>query len=177
MEETIAGGQPVEKAPEINPAVSQEKTAEQLLAEAQAKIDKLAEEKDNYRRGMLKAKGKLPEEEDGQEDLETLVERKVQEKLYDATIQEAEKQKDELIKRTLKENAELKQLAKSKGFIPTSMGSNQDKPEVKTEQYFSPEQTADLAKRAERLGISTEKYISTLKENLKKGSDLPGASI
>jgi hypothetical protein len=174
MVENNAVEQPVQNAPEVKPEASQENEAEKLLADKDREIEFLREKKEQYRKGMLKAKSKLEPEYDDSEDLESLVERKVQEKLFDAKIQEAEKQKDEILQKTLKENAELKQLAKSKGLMPFSMGSNQDKPEVTSEDYFSPQQVEDLTKRAVQLGMNPEKYIASVKQNLKIGDNFPG---
>ena len=149
METTSAGEQPVEKAPGVTPEAPQEKTVKDLLAEKDAEIERIREEKNNYKRGMLIAKGKIKEEEiEEDEDLDAKIDRKVNEKLFDARISEAQKSKEELLNKALKENEEMKRVMRNRGIsAPSSMGSNLDKPEVNVTSGFSPEQEADLRAR------------------------------
>ena len=145
MPNEIAGEKPVEKSPEVIPAASQEPTAADLIAAKDAEIAKLAEERDNYRRGMLKAKGKLVEDvEPENEDDNSRVKRLVQEALYDEKIGKAQAEKDGLLTKISKENEELKNALRSRpGGMPSSMGSNLDKAEPE-KHYWTPEQEFEI---------------------------------
>lgn len=151
MDESTAGEQPVKTAPEVTiPEASQDTAAE--MAAKDAEIARLAEERDNYRRAALKAKGKYREESEDvedPEDIDALVERKVTEKLYDARLAQAAKEKEDLIQRTMRENTELRNALKNTPGRPTSSGSSQDKggAPASTTGYWTPEQEADLIKR------------------------------
>lgn len=147
MENTNAVEPTVEKAPEVtSPSQNEDLTAK--LASLEAENAKLAEEKENYRKGMLKYKKQEEPEPLVDESIDELVERKVQEKLYDTRSQEIEKQKAETLEKILKENEELRKAASLRSpSSPSSMGSNQDKPEVTTSAHWTPEQEASLKAR------------------------------
>lgn len=89
---------------------------------------KLTEERDNYKIGMLKAKGKLP---DGEEDDEAKFRRIAKETLDDSRLLEIAREQDELLKTALKENRELKlaQLNKT-GTPPAAVGTHSEGPAV-----------------------------------------------
>lgn len=152
---------------------------EALLAEKDAELARVRDEKENYRKGMLKAKGKLPQDEGSDdndaspENLEAIVERKVQEKLLNTREAQIQAERDQALKAVLKRNKELELALKNRAQVASSsgQGSNLDKPEVKSDSFFSNDQIASLKAK----GWSDEK-IAKLKENLVKtrsGSQLP----
>ena len=90
---------PAEDKGQDKPVVDVDTAA--LLAEKDARIAKLSEERENYRLGMLKAKGKLPSDGTATtpEDLDALVEAKVKEHIASTELFKAQQEKDDLIKR------------------------------------------------------------------------------
>ena len=147
---------------------------EAKLAEANAKIAKISEEKENYRKGMLKAKGKLPDEDDnssnGEEDIDSKVKRLVQEQLLQTQEAQAQAEKDMLIADMAKKNKELTLALKNRGQISTAtgQGSNEDKPEVKVEKTLSTDQIASLKAKG-----WSDKKIEEFKKNLALGVQVP----
>ena len=138
------------------------------LQKKDAEIAKVREEKENYRKGMLKAKGKLPDEDDNSsnedEDLDSKIDRKVQERLLATREATILSEKEALVSSLAKKNKELSLALKNRGQISTSsgQGSNEDRPEVKTDDYFSADQVNALKAK----GWSDEK-IATAKKNMK----------
>ena len=135
------------------------------LQKKDAEIAKVREEKENYRKGMLKAKGKLPEEDNLEEDLDDKVSRIVAEKLLNTKEAQAQAEKDVLVRAQAKKLTELTLALKNRAQITdtSSQGSNQDKPEVKVDSFFSKEQLADFKSK----GWSDAK-IESLKQNMLK---------
>ena len=161
--------------PEI--VVAQETTevdSETLLAQKDAEIAKIATERDNYRKGLLKAKGKIPAEEEldssTPEGLDALIDRKVTERMLATKEAQLHAEKDDIIKKTLKRNKELELALKNRtGITSTSgQGSNQEKPEGKADNFFSNEQLASLKAK----GYS-DKKIEALKKNLQGAPSMP----
>ena len=142
---------------------------EAIIAAKDAEIAKVAAEKENYKKGLLKAKGKLPEDDqsdtDSLEDMETIIDRKVTEKLLSTKEAQLQAERDNALKAVLKRNKELELALKNRGQITSASGSgsNQDKPEVRTDNYFSPEQISALKAKG-----FDDKKIETLKNNLAK---------
>ena len=109
-----------------------------------AKDDELAQtrtERENYRKGMLKAKGKLPDEDDNssnEEDIDAKIERKVQEKLLSTREAQLQADKDKVISDMAKKLKETTLALKNRGQISTSsgQGSNEDRPEGKKRRLF-----------------------------------------
>jgi hypothetical protein len=146
---------------------------EALLKAKDEELTFVKEKKEQYRKGLLKAKGKLPDEDDNSsndEDIDAKIDRKVQEKLLATREASIIAEKDALVSSLAKRNKELTLALKNRGQISTTsgQGSNEDRQEVKTDKYFSKEQIADLKKR----GWSDEK-IETAKKNMLKGADVP----
>ena len=154
---------------ELKPeSVSSEQTDyDSKLKESEARIAKLTEERDNYRTGNNKWRKIAKEREDQSyvgENPETLDEDKVkaivQETLMSSQIAQAVAEKENLIRQMSKELSEAKIALKNKpSDLNTASGSNQEKPEVKTE-FFTKEQLEDLKAK----GIDPNKVI----ENLRK---------
>lgn len=141
---------------------------EALLADKDAKIAKVQEEKENYRKGMLKAKGKLPEEDETPPENWREEARRIAREEYLST-QEAQLQaeRDDTLKAVIKQNKELIVTLKNRGQISSNSaaGSNEDKPEVKADSYFSNEQLRSLKAKG-----WSDKKIEEAKKNMLKGS-------
>jgi hypothetical protein len=147
---------------------------EAILAEKDAQLAKVQQEKDNYRKGLLKAKGKIPEDyqsdTDEPETMETIIDRKVQEKFLSTKEAQLQAEKDQALRAVLKRNKELETALKNRGQITSTSGdgSNQEKPEGKKDNYFSNEQIAYFKNK----GWSNEK-IEDAKKNMHKVSQMP----
>lgn len=158
----------------VEPApVQQEVEESSELDQTRAELAKVRKEKDNYRKGLLKAKGKLPEED--QSDIEPPENwreeaRRIAREEY-LTTQEAQlKAKEEAqVEKILKRNKELETALKNRGQITSTSasGSNEDKAEVKTDSYFSKDQLQALKAK----GWSDEK-IEAAKKNMTRGTQL-----
>jgi hypothetical protein len=157
---------------------------ETMLATTE-EITKIAEKKasdaENYKKGMLAAKGKLkdngleeeePREAISAENLAEVVKQAVAEQM--ATITPAKVEDDELTKANKKMEEMRRAFANSSQISSanTSMGSNQEKPEVKT-SYFSKEDEAELRMRAARIGVDPDKFIKQVADSASSGA--PGA--
>jgi hypothetical protein len=128
-----------------------EKDAEQLLAEANARIAKLAGERDNYKRGMLKAKGKIVDSDDDEDEDEKLDMREIArqaalEALAETDFVKATSERDQLIAQMAKENKELRLAMSNKPGTGTMSGSNQETQKVK-DHILSEEQERELRSR------------------------------
>jgi len=145
---------------------SEQSDYESKLKEAEARIAKLTEERDNYRTGNNKWRKIAKEREDSTyvgEDSEALDEDKVkaivQETLMSSQIAQAIAEKETLIKQMAKELSEAKIALKNKpSNLNTASGSNQEKSEVKIE-FFTKEQLEDLKTK----GIDPNKVIENLR--------------
>ena len=145
---------------------------EALLAEKDKELSQVRTEKDNYRKGMLKAKGKLPEEDDNssEEDLDAKIDRKVQERLLQTREAQVQSEKDALVLSLAKKNKEITLALKNLRQINTSsgQGSNQERPEGKVDNVLSNDQLASLKAKG-----WDDKKIEELKKNLNKVNQMP----
>lgn len=139
---------------------------EKVIAEKDAALKKVAEEKENYRKGMLKAKGKLPEESNDDTPPKNWREeaRAIAREEY-LTTQEAQLQaeKDQAMKDLFKQNQELKLAIKNRGQVgsPSGSGSNEERVEIRTDNFFSPDQIAALKAKG-----WDDKKIEAAKKNM-----------
>lgn len=160
----------VETPVEVAPA-QQEVDYEAKIASLDAELAKERTEKENYRRGMLKAKGKLPEEDTNNlpEDWREEARRIALEVNSSSRETRLQAERDDLMKAALKRNKELELALKNRGQITSvsAPGSNQERPEVKTDSYFSPEQVQSLKAKG-----WDDKKIEAAKKNMLRGSDL-----
>ena len=140
---------------------------EALLAQKDAELAQVRTEKDNYKKGLLKAKGKLPEEDQtdtgNPEELDALIERKVQERFLSTKEAQIQAEKDTALKAVLKRNKELEVALKNRGQITTTsgQGSNEDRPEVKVDKVLSSDQINALKAKG-----WDDKKIEAFKKNL-----------
>ena len=149
---------------------------EKVIADKDALLKKVAEEKENYRRGMLKAKGKLPEESNDDTPPKNWREeaRQIAREEY-LTTQESQLQaeKDDALKALFKQNQELKLAIKNRGQVgsPSASGSNEDKTEIKTNNYFSADQINALKAKG-----WDDKKIEEAKKNMTRPMAPPSFS-
>lgn len=127
----------------------------------EAKLTKLEEEKENYRKAYLKEASRKPEPVD--EDEDEKINRKVQAAIADSKLAEIAREQDEIIRKALKENKELKlaQLNKT-GAPPAAMGAHSESISV-TDTLVTPEQMTYF----KSLGWD-DKKIQAYKQNLLK---------
>jgi len=150
------------------PVVVADTTEVDYEAELKKKDDELVkvrEEKENYRKGMLKAKGKLPEEDNLEESLDEKIDRKVQERLLNTRESQVQAEKDALVTSLAKKNKELTLALKNRAQVTdtSASGSNKDRPEVKVDSFFSKEQLESFKVKG-----WSDKKIEDLKQNMLK---------
>ncbi len=152
--------EPVNKVPAGEPSDIDYQKEYQTLLEEQLKT---AEERDNYKKGLLKAKGKLPDDELEEED--DRIRRIVADTIASTKSAQIEQAKEELIRKTLADNAELKKALANKEQIPTTTpGSSVDNPPFKTnDQLLSKEQIAYFKSKG-----WSDKKIEEYKQNYAK---------
>lgn len=135
----------------------------EVLEAKEAELAKIREERDNYKKGMLKAKGKL-EDDDDQEDIEAKIERMVSEKILATREAELIKEKDDVIKALARKNAELTTALKNRSQISTGTGAGTNtEAQPVSDNVLSAEQIKSLKAK----GWSDDK-ISRFRENLLK---------
>ncbi len=159
--------------PEVTPPTVTEVDYEAELARKNTEIEKIREEKENYRKAYLKKAKGQPEEDDNSsndEDLDAKIDRKVQEKLLATREAQALAEKDALVIASAKKIKELTLALKNRGQISsqTGQGSNQDRPEPKSDNILSNEQLSALRARG-----FDDKKIEEFKRNLTKGPQGP----
>ena len=113
------------------------------LQKKDAEIAKIKEDKENYRKGMLKAKGKLPEEDNLEEEsLDDKVSRLVKEQILSTREAQVQAEKDAFVTSMVKKNKELTLALKNRAQVTdmSAQGSNQDKPVIASNSFFSKEQ-------------------------------------
>lgn len=137
--------------------------AESRIAVLEAEKAKAIEEAANYKIGMLKAKGKLKEDFDD-EDEEERIARIVSEKLSETKIAQIDLEKEALLKKLAKENKELKLAISNKTPVATSIGSHSESKSV-TDTSVTPEQLEAFKKRG-----WSDKEIENYKKNLRRYS-------
>ena len=141
------------------------------LQKVNARLAKTQEEKENYRKAYLKKANQQDEGNDTpQEDLDSKVSRLVKEQLLATQEAQVQAEKETLISSLAKKNKELTLALKNRSQVTNTsgQGSNEDKPEVKTDSYFSTEQL-----RALRAKGYDDKKIEALKQNMMKGVQQP----
>ena len=146
---------------------------EAVLKQKDDELAQVKRDKENYRKGMLKAKGKLPDDSldnEESEDAESMTRRIVQETLLSTKEAQLQAEKDIALKAVLKRNKELEIALKNRGQITSTsaQGSNQERTEIKTDNYFSPEQLQALRAKG-----YDDKKIEELKKNMSKVSQMP----
>jgi len=139
---------------------------EAIIAEKDAKFNKVIEERDNYKAVALKRLGKLPGDADFlNSDVEGLsVAEQVKLALLDREVEKAQKEKDEENRKLVRENSELRLALKNRPGASLGSGEGTSGPEVK-DNVFSASQIDELTKRATRLKADPVKFIEQAKKN------------
>lgn len=137
--------------------------AEAKIAQLEADKAKLIVESANYKLGMLKAKGKVSEDLDETED--ERIARIVNDKISETKIAQIDTEKDVLVKKTLKENKELKLALQNKTKDPLATLGTHSEAQAVRDTTITPEQMAAFKKMG-----WTDKEIERYKRNLQKNS-------
>lgn len=135
--------------------------------DAEARYAKLEEEKENYRKAYLKAseKTRKSQEENLGEDEEEKMRRIAREALADSKLVEIAREQDEIIKKTLKENKELKLAQLNKTTTPPAQIGTHSEAEAVKDTLVTPEQMAYFKNTLKW----TDKDIEGYKKRLLKG--------
>lgn len=138
------------------------KSPTQSEVDLAAELEKTRLERDNYKRGLLKAKGKSEEIDDIDEDkIQSIIDARIKEALESSKNEELEKREAELIEKLIKENKELKLAQANRSQVSSSgQGGGYSEQKPTEDKFFSAEQLAELKKR----GVDPEK----VKENILK---------
>ena len=147
----------------VTPQETTEVDYEKLLADKDTELNIVREKKEQYRKGLLKAKGKLPEDDDLEESLDDKVSRLVKEQILSTRESQVQAEKDALVTTLAKKNKELTLALKNRSQVTdtSASGSNQDKPDVKVDSFFSKEQISSFKAKG-----WSDKKIEDLKQNM-----------
>lgn len=138
----------------VNLAEALEKTLE--------KLGKTEEERDNYKTGLLRAKGKIEVEEDA--DLEDRLLARLRQGLKDEERAKGEEERDEITKKLIQRNKELEEAVKNKTTVATAgVGASSETTTKVSDNMLSEAQLNELRGR----GWDDEK-IARFKQNLSK---------
>ncbi len=133
------------------------------LEEEKQRFAKEIEENANYKLAYLKAKGKSTDDLDLEETEEERIARIIDQRIANSRIAEINKEKDEIIKKALKENKELKLAYTNKSVgVPTGAGSHNESIPVR-DTLVTPSQLEAFKARG-----WTDKDIERYKKNLAK---------
>ena len=136
---------------------------EAQLSAKDAEIARLSVESANYKLGMLKAKKDKKEEELGIDESDDEKFRRIaREELANSQLEKLQGEKDEILRKALKENKELKLAQLNKTDVPASVGSHSEGKQVQ-DTLVTPEQMTHFKK----MGWS-EKDIQRYKNNLSR---------
>lgn len=157
MEENIKGEVAVVETVEVDTKVT----------ELEAKLAKMTEERDNYKTGLLQKKGKLPSEELNNEDVDGLsVADQVELALKNRDIEKALAEKEQEVKRIIRENSELKLALKNQPEGSIGGGGTSGVVEVK-DNLLSKEQIEAIKAKAKSANLDPEKFLERFKQNIK----------
>lgn len=157
----------------VESQTSTEVDYESVIAQQDAELKQVRTERENYRKAYLKNGGKKPVESSGDEEdetMDTIIDRKVQEKFLSTQEAQIQAKKDATISALAKRNKELEIALKNRGQITSTsaQGSNQEKPEGKTDSYFSNDQVQALKAKG-----WSDKKIEEAKKNMIRGTSGP----
>lgn len=143
----IPGAEPA--AVVTTPETPLEPSAEvQRLKEVEAELAKTREERDNYRTGLLAAKGRTPQAEEPEETVAEFIERKVEEKILGIKEAGLQQEKDQAIKQLMKENEEYRIALGNRQQVATPTGgAGSDTKSAPEPSFWSPQQLAELQRR------------------------------
>lgn len=144
----------------IVPSTTTEIDAQTRIAELETEKAKLETERDNYKIGMLKAKGKIPEFDENESE-DDKIRRISHETLADSRLADIAREQDAIIKKALIENKELKTALKNKPSTTAVSSGSEPTQAVAVPGILSEE---DI-KEAKARGWS-DKKIELLKRNI-----------
>lgn len=124
-------------------------------------LKKVEAERDNYRKGMLKAKGKISEPEDVENDLETVVRRVVQENLLSSKEAQIKNELEETLRKTARENRELKLALANRSQLKSLVSISGDATVDVPDNILSPAQLDEL-----KAAKWSDSKIALLKKNM-----------
>jgi hypothetical protein len=166
MDNEIAGQEPVKKPEGVETTVVHAPEPDDYEAKLRAKdeeIAKISQEKENYKRAALKAKGKLPEEE---EDLDEKMRRIAQETYLATQEAKALAEKDEMIRKMARDLSEAKLALKNRTQLtPTGGTAGPENEPEKKDNILSEAQLKELKAKFPHW---TDKDIEAYKANLNK---------
>lgn len=159
----------VEIKEDAAPSPQAEVDYEALLAAKNEELAKIAQERENYKQGMLRAKGKVSEEELFAEEIsqEDKLRSIVREELLSTESARIAQEREEILAKVLRENKELKLSNKAKlqkSSAPISSGSNLDRAES-TVEFWTPEQLEVMKARGIDPDKARENYLALKKQS------------
>jgi len=140
--------------------VAPDEDLEAKVAQLEAEKAKYIEEGANYKAAYFKEKAKNREDETDEEKFRRIA----REELEQSKIMELDRQKDEIIRKALKENKELKLAQLNKTIVPASVGSHSESQPVR-DTLVTDEQIAAFKARG-----WSDKDIERYKRNLQKNA-------
>lgn len=170
----VSPGLKIEEAPkptgvEMTPAQTPDYMAE--LKAKDERIQKLQQERDNYRNMGLKYKkaaeidGEVTPDEDK---FRQIAQQVAQETLLGSEIARANAEKDDFIRKMAKENAELRATVANKAQISNMPGGASQPNDNVTVEKLAPDQKAELEAKARELGVDPVKFVKQAVEHLSK---------
>jgi hypothetical protein len=175
MDNANAGQEPVKKPDEeVKTPVASEATGvdyEAELAKTNAELARVRLERENYRLGMLKAKGKLPDDGsngDDVSDMDALIDQKIAERLASSTEARIQMEQTALIAKIAKENKELKVALQNKSQVATAPAGGSGEGSSVKDSFFTGDQIRNLEAQAKAIGVDPVKFIASTKENMQK---------
>ena len=130
-------------------------------------LAKVRAERDNYKRGMLKAKGKVTTDDTSEDELslDERIERKVQEKLLESQEAKLVEAQTKIIKDASTKVKELTLALKNRAQITTASTSSDTSEAIPGDNFWSKDQLAEFKRR----GVDPEKVKQNiLKEKITK---------
>lgn len=149
--------------PVIPPVAEVADDAEAKIAALEDEKTKILEREANYKAAYLKEKAKHVEPDPNESD-DDRVRRITREEMATSRLSQIDTEKEALLKKTLKDNQELKLALKNKTTIPAAIGTHSESRAV-SDTLVTPEQIAHF----KSLG-KDDKWIENYKRNLQKNT-------
>lgn len=152
----------IQNATEANAeTIASQETVTETPSDVEIRLQQLEEEKENYRKAYLKSEEQRKAA--GNETEDERIARLVDERIANSRMAEIEKERGELLAKTLKENKELKLAQMNKPTDTPTAGGSHTETITPTDTTITPDQLAHFKSR----GWSDE-MIERYKVNLKK---------
>lgn len=134
------------------------------FVELEAEKTRIAVERENYRKGMLKAKGKLPDDETDILPEDDRVRAIFREEMLNTQEAKIAEQNSNLVKSLLKKNEEMATALKNRTQMTPSGGNSSGGGASPENRFWTPEQEANLKAR----GLDPEKVKQNIIRNREK---------